>query len=197
MPYQWRSLTPTQRADLLAYRKQLRRPWHRPPHYGGGAIHYHLTAACYEHKPIIGHTPDRMVQFCEELLSSLPKEPAAWCVLPNHYHLLIRCDDLKQTVALLGKLHGRTSFDWNGEENTRGRKVWHAAADRAMRGNEHFWATLNYIHHNRVRHGYSNFWQEWPFSSAFSYLDEVGRDEAIRIWNDYPILDYGEGWDDF
>jgi len=196
MAYLWRRLSRRQREELLSERQRLGRPWHRPPHFGGGAVHYHLTAACFEHQPHIGRSPERMASFCEELLETLPVEPAAWCVLPNHYHLLLRCDDLKGVVAMLAGLHGRTSFAWNREEERRGRKVWHGVADRAMRGERHFWATVNYVHHNPVRHGYAGRWQEWPYSSAAAYLERVGREEAQRRWRDYPLGEYGKGWDE-
>ncbi len=55
---------------------------------------------------------------------------------------------------------------------------------------------MNYVHHNPVHHGYAERWDAWPFSSANAYLDEVGRDEAARVWREYPLLDYGKGWDD-
>ena len=58
------------------------------------------------------------------------------------------------------------------------------------------WQTANYIHHNPVRHGYVDHWQDWPFSSAVDYLAAVGREEAVRVWKAYPLLDYGAGWDD-
>lgn len=121
--------------------------------------------------------------------------PAAWCVLPNHYHVLVKTSELKSLVAALARLHGGTSFLWNKEENMRGRQVWHGVSDRAMRSDSHFWATMNYIHHNPVKHGYVTSWDEWPFSSAVGYLDGVGRKEAAEIWKRYPILDYGKGWD--
>ena len=78
----------------------------------------------------------------------------------------------------------------------RGRKVFFRAAERAMRSDRHVWATLNYIHNNPVRHGYVDRWLEWPWSSAREYLSQVGRDEAARIWQSFPIRDFGEGWDD-
>jgi putative transposase len=64
-----------------------------------------------------------------------------------------------------------------------------------MKSRRHFWATKNYIHNNPVHHGYVSRWQDWPFSSVHQYLDDVGRDEAVRIWNEYPVLDYGKDWD--
>jgi putative transposase len=99
-------------------------------------------------------------------------------------------------VRTLGKVHGTTSFRWNGEENQRGRKIWHSVSDRGMRNADHFWSTVNYIHHNPVKHGYVDQWTEWPFSSAGDFLDEIGRDQAVQLWKQYPLLDYGKGWDD-
>jgi putative transposase len=70
------------------------------------------------------------------------------------------------------------------------------ATERAIRSDRHFWATLNYIHDNPVRHGYAATWMEWPWSSIREYLQENDPTEVPRIWEEYPILDYGKGWDD-
>ncbi len=130
------------------------------------------------------------------LVEHLPVQPVAWCVLPNHYHVLVPSADIRATVKLLGELHGKTSFQWNGEEDTRGRQVWHSASDRAMQNSDHFWATINYIHHNPVKHDYVESWLDWPFSSALDFLESEDRESAVRIWKQYPVLDYGRGWDD-
>jgi len=96
----------------------------------------------------------------------------------------------------LGRLHGRTAHTWNDQEQRRGRKVFFRAADRAMRSERHYWCTLNYVHHNPVRHGYVRRWTDWPWSSARAYLDAAGPDQAGKIWREYPLLDYGKGWDE-
>jgi putative transposase len=67
--------------------------------------------------------------------------------------------------------------------------------DRDMRSERHFWASMNYIHNNAVHHGYVKTWQEWPYSSSLRFLNEAGRESAAQIWNEYPTLDYGKGWD--
>lgn len=198
--YNWRKLSPEDQASLLQWRQQIQRPWHSPPHFVEGPASFHLTAACYEHAMIVGANAERMSLFSRDLLDALETNGVsihAWCLLPNHYHLLLRVQNLKAITASLGQLHGRTSQAWNGEDDQRGRKVWCAPAERAIRSDAHFWATLNYIHHNPVRHGYVKHWQDWPFSSACGYLADIGHDEAARIWKAYPILDYGAGWDDF
>lgn len=196
MPYLWRRLTPEQQQVILQHRKHLKRPWHRPPHFDQGNVFYHLTGACFEHQPFIGHSPERMAEFSKLLLDTLPESPAAWCVLPNHYHVLIRCADIKSVGRMLGKLQGSTSFRWNGEENQRGRKIWHSVSDRAMRNTEHFWATINYIHHNPVKHGHVGKWTDWKWSGAAEYIERIGREEAERRWRECPLQFFGKGWDD-
>jgi putative transposase len=116
--------------------------------------------------------------------------------LPNHYHALIQTENVLKLLFEIGRLHGRLAFQWNDEDNARGRKVFYGATERSMRTERHYWATLNYIHHNPVRHGYVKRWQDWRWSSASQFIATYGRDEAERIWREYPIRDYGAGWDD-
>ena len=190
-------MTPDQREHVLQWRKLRSRPWHTPPHPLGGVGEFHLTSACYEHQPVVGLSPERMDRFADDLLEALSDcQVHAWCLLPNHYHLYIETENLKQTLADLGQLHGRSSFSWNGEDEQRGRHVWHSISDRQIRNESHGWATVNYIHHNPVRHGYVSKWQDWPWSSARNYLERLGPGEAARIWKGYPILDYGASWDE-
>lgn len=119
----------------------------------------------------------------------------AWTVLPNHYHALVNTLSVKSLLSGLGKLHGQTSFAWIGEENRRGRQVWCNATETAMKSEGHYFATLNYVLHNAVHHGYATQWNEWPYCNAVEYLESVGRDRAVRIWQNYPLHDYGKGWD--
>ena len=120
----------------------------------------------------------------------------AWCVLPNHYHALVEAPDVKELLHELGLLHGRTSHAWNGEETTRGRKVFFRAVERAIRSDRHYWASLNYVHHNPVHHRYVERWTEWPWSSAREYLAQTDPEEAKRVWREFPLLDYGKRWDE-
>jgi putative transposase len=109
--------------------------------------------------------------------------------------MLVHAPDIKVLLRELGRLHGRTSYRWNGEEDLRGRKVWFNATETEMKSERHFWATMNYVLHNGVRHGYVARWQDWPYCNAEQYLAEVGREEVERRWRQYPILDYGAEWD--
>jgi putative transposase len=198
--YIWRQLTPAQRKEVLDWRKNNARPWHSPPHRPNyGHLHFLVSAACFEHASHIGFSPQRMDRFSTALLGLFEQHTAgtvAWCVLPNHYHALIEAPNILRLLYELGRLHGRTSHAWNGEENTRGRQVFHRATERFMRSERHFFATINYVHNNPVHHGYVRLWSDWPWSSAAEHLEKMGREEAKRVWREYPIRDYGKKWDD-
>jgi REP-associated tyrosine transposase len=169
--YDYRKLSPARRAEIVEYRWRRHQPLHSPPHWNLGISDvYLITAACYEHASVIDKHPARMSQCEDEVLSAcrLAAEAThAWCVLPNHYHLLVGTSDLKRLTRALGHFHGRSSFAWNQEDASRGRKVWHRCFDRAIRSERHFWATVNYVHHN-------------PFSTATSTNGRTGFGRARR-----------------
>lgn len=197
--YYWRELSSEQRELVLQERKGRHLPWHSPPHIDfTGPVTCIFTAACYEHKPIIGKTSQRLEHLERGLIDvcrATAAEMFGWCILPNHYHLLARCPDIKTFRRELGKVHGRTSREWNINDDCVGRKVWFNFFDRNMKSERHFWASLNYIHHNAVHHGYVDRWQDWPHSSASKFLDAVGHQKAEEIWKEFPVLDYGKDWD--
>ena len=198
--YCWRQLSQEDRAKLLEARKEQHNPWHSPPHRESNRSESFLfTAACYEHSPYIGLTPERMAAFERSLLEAIEpavRETIAWVILPNHYHLLLRTPSVKAVLTELAKLHGRTSFAWNGEEHQRGRKIWYRATETVMKSDRHFWATMNYIHHNPVKHRYVQRRQDWPYSSVHAFLASRSRNVALSLWQEYPVGEYGAGWDD-
>ena len=119
----------------------------------------------------------------------------AWTLLPNHYHALVDTSDVKCLLRGLGRLHGRSSFEWNGEEGRRGRKVWFNAAETAMKSERHFWATMNYVLHNAVRHGYVERWTDWLFAVPGPIWKPSVASRRSVPGCSIPPLDYGDDWD--
>lgn len=197
--YRSREMSLKERAELLVGRQRAGRPWHGPPHWCQDMpLWFHLTAACHEHAPYIGQSACRMDGFASDLITLCGVQSvhvAAWCLLANHYHLLIRAPDLRAFTTALGRLHGQCSYQWNSGENKRGRQVFYRDADRHIRSQGHFWATFNYVHHNPVHHGYVTRWTDSPWSSAIDYLRDIGQSAAADIWRRYPLFAYGKDWD--
>lgn len=199
MMHRWRKMTDDERSQTLLWRERLKRPWHSVHHVDSGQRHYFISASCFNHEPHIGRSVERMNAFTEVWLAVLAENTscvAAWVVLPNHYHALVSAKEVLVLLKALGRLHGRSSFQWNKEENTRGRQVWFNATETVIKSPEHFGAARKYAHHNPVKHGYAPKWTDWAWSSAADYLTEVGRDEAAREFGLYDVSRFGEGWDD-
>jgi putative transposase len=180
--FSYRALTPEQQADLVAERRR-ESPRHGPPHPDAPGEYRIVTATCYEHRKVL-NSAQRLAWFEEQLLAAvhdLGRPCAAWCVLPNHYHLLIHVPKMSALARALGRLHGRSAFEMNREDGERGRQVWCRCQDRVMRSERHFWTSLNYIHNNPVKHGYVKKWQYWPFSSVHWYLTTKGREWLVDV----------------
>ena len=197
--YEYQHLTDKERRQLIAERRRRKLPWHEPPHFGGRYEPFFFFFACFRHHPILT-TPDRLTEFTSALIDGLYKDlnvtPDAWVVQPNHYHVLMRVD-LDVLRPWLARLHNGKATQWNREDATPKRRVWYRFMDRSIRSERHTFATLNYIHANPVKHGYVPKAQDWPWSSFHEYLAAFGRESLERWWYEYPVKDYGKGWDDY
>jgi putative transposase len=187
-----------QRQDVVSYRKLQGLPLHSPPHFEDGIKTYLLTAAIYEHKHIMA-SANRRMDFQEKLVIRLSDAENfnlyAWAVLPNHYHILVKAD-LNKIKNVIARLHNGIATQWNCEDNCAGRKAWHRFSDRHIRNDDHYWASVNYIHKNPVKHGYASDLSEWPAGSFNIFQETIGKDRMSLILQNYPVDDMGAVWDD-
>lgn len=90
----------------------------------------------------------------------------AWCIMPNHVHMLIETRD---DWPLPGLVQGWKSFTAKAINHHLGRAgtVWMSDYfDRFIRDDHHLAATIAYIHGNPVKAGLVREEREWPYSSA-------------------------------
>ena len=100
----------------------------------------------------------------------------AWCIMPNHVHVLV-----ESVGALASVVQGWKSYTarWALRQNQQFqlgipeknrfwmREYW----DRYMRDEGHYQATVAYIQNNPVKAGLCCTPEEWPWSSAFREND--------------------------
>jgi len=196
--YDYRNWSPKKRRAALVERAAHQFPLHSPPHISDPDKFRLITGACFEHTHILD-SPTRIAWFEQQLVEHITGQNlslAAWVVLPNHYHLLVKIPEIKYFSKAQGQLHGRTSRELNREDGLQGkRQVWCRCSDRVIRSKRHYFTTLNYIHNNPVKHGYVDKWGDWAYSSFHWYLENKGRDWLIELWREYPVLNYGDKWD--
>ena len=200
MPYKYRKLTSKEREEIVNYRRERGYLLHAPPHPFREAGAYLISAANYEHKPIM-KLPERRTDFEIRLLTTLKEitdEVIAWVILPNHYHFIAAVQSLNHVSAALKHLHGTTSREWNINDRLTGkRRVWYKFADTYIRNQVHLHQAFNYIHYNPVKHNYVKDPFEWRWSSLHLYYEDKGREWLRDHWQTYkPPSDFGNGWDE-
>ena len=187
--YIYRQLTPEERAEIVCQRRAKGNPIHAPPHPFRQAGYYAITAANFDHSPIMA-----LAQRCTdfeamllEVLSGIDANVVGWVILPNHYHLLVGLQLLDDFSTAIQRLHGRTSHDWNLEDGlTCKRRVWYKFYDRQIRNQRHYYKALNYIHYNPVKHNYVHDPYEWPWTSLHNYFEDKGREWLRLQWHEFP-----------
>jgi putative transposase len=196
--YEYRRMSKHEREEVLAYRRFRKLPLHEPPHFSFRKGTYIISAACFEHRNII-ESAERQKQFQKLLLSSISElqesDIRTWVIMPNHYHILLSVD-LEMLKNCLTKIHRFTATSWNREDKQEGRKVWFRFSDRRIRNEKHFFASVNYIHSNPVRHDYVKKATDWACSGIHLWVKEYGLDYLRSLWREYPVLDYGKDWDE-
>jgi putative transposase len=90
----------------------------------------------------------------------------AWCVMPNHVHVVA---EQIEGWPLAGVVHAWKSFTAKHINRALARSgaVWmREYFDRFMRDDEHFNATIGYVERNPVARGWVAMPEDWPWSSA-------------------------------
>lgn len=161
------------------------RPWRSPPHLFRPNACYFVTSKTLHGEPLITYSRKQEVidalQFaCEKRGWSV----IAWVVLSNHYHCLLQSpDEAGELSALFHSIHRFTSNKWNREDDRLGRHVWYRYWDSCIDRERSFWARVNYIHDNPVKHGLVAHPAQYPFSS---YHRWSGETDITQLEGAYP-----------
>ena len=124
-------------------------------------------------------------------------EPQAWAVFSNHYHFIAKSpeDNALSLRKMIQRLHSLTAMYINKLDCTKGRQVWFQYWDTCLTYERSYYARLNYVHNNAVKHGLVEEADQYPFCSASwfkkfadqSYVSKVMsfRWDRVRIKDDF------------
>jgi len=113
-----------------------------------------------------------MAHFCGE--SGV--EIWAYCLMPNHVHLVAVPPSREALAHAVGEAHRRYSRMINFREGWRGH-LWQGRFSSTVMDEPHLLAAVRYVELNPVRAGLVARAQEWPWSSAKAHL--TGRDDEL------------------
>jgi len=137
----------------------------RPRLNFAGAIH-HVTTRGIDHDPIYIGDDDRRA-FLDMLSDAAARHGwtvYAYCLMTNHYHLLIRTD--RPTLSAgMRELNGRYAARFNRRQRRGGYVFQRRYASSLVESELHLHAAGTYIEMNPVRAGMVKRPEDWPWSS--------------------------------
>jgi len=172
---------------------------HAPPHDCFAPGMYMVTAGTYMK---LHHLKSRarLRYFCETLVDGAAAhgwELQAWAVLSNHYHFIAKSPlEGKGSLAKwIGALHRKTAIHLNGLDETSGRKVWYNYFDTPLTFQKSYFARLNYVNNNAVKHELvlravdypwcSAAWFEKNSTPAFRKTIESFKTDDLNVFDNY------------
>lgn len=142
---------------------------HAPLHRLNERGTYMVTAGTYG-KTHHFNSSERLKLLCGLLLSTAQEfnwHLQAWAVMENHYHFIgVSLESAQNLRQFVKKLHAESAKEINNFDSSHGRKVWYQYWDSRITYQKSYYARLNYVHNNPVRHGIVRNAEEYDFCSA-------------------------------
>ena len=116
----------------------------------------------------------------------------AYCLMPNHVHLVAVPECESALRAAVGEAHRRYTRAVNEREGWKGH-LWQGRFASYPMDPGHLVHCARYVELNPVRAGLANTPEEWPYSSVRAHL--IGRDDGLV--NVEPLLGRIGNWSAF
>ena len=116
----------------------------------------------------------------------------AYCLMPNHVHLIVVPDSPDGLRRAIGEAHRRYTRRVNFREGWRGH-LWQERFASFPMDEAHLYAAGRYVERNPVRAGLAQAAELWPWSSAAAHL--AGEDD--RLVKVAALLDLVGDWREY
>ncbi len=116
----------------------------------------------------------------------------AYCLMPNHVHLVVVPQRKQSLAKLFGVAHHRHARRINSAQGWQGH-LWQERYHSSVLDETHLLAAVRYIELNPVRAGLCTRAEDWRWSSVHAHLQEAHDNlvntepmrERISDWRDY------------
>jgi putative transposase len=176
-------------------------PWHhRPAHLFVPNATYIVTAATVGKQRLFrGDSRLRMLQdTLFEVAETYGWRLEAWAIFSTHYHWIAQASgDATALTPLIQRLHSQSARRLNELDEAPGRRVWFQYWDTCLTYEKSYYARLNYVHHNAVKHGLVADPEQYPYCSAawfnanaeprFRRKVESFRYDRVNVVDDFPV----------
>lgn len=148
----------------------------------------------------------RMIKLIRENLTKYDVEIYAYCIMPNHFHLLIKAD-LKELASFMAKILAEFAKYYNFKHNRIGYVYQGRYKSQCIEDSRYFWTCLRYIHNNPmylesldsiVNYEYSSM-KELYYGQRDILADIIFQLVDLKFDDSQEFLDFhkGESWEVF
>lgn len=113
-----------------------------------------------------------VLQLINRYLEPLQLTMIAYCLLPNHYHWLVRQNGEAKAGLLAQRVFNAYSKAFNNSNGRSGTLFEDRYSAIVVSSDEYLHHLCRYIHANPVRHGIATAPELWPYSN---YLEWIGQ----------------------
>jgi putative transposase len=147
---------------------------------------HHVTQRGNRREPIFFRPGDQVVyrKLLGEQTRKARVEVWAYCLMPNHVHLIATPNDEYGLALAIGEAHRRYTAFVNAREGWTGHLFQSRFASVVM-DEDHLVNAVRYVSLNPVRAGLCSRAEDWPWSSARAHLGRA--DDALATVR--PLLD--------
>jgi putative transposase len=129
----------------------------------------------------------------EEAHTRVPIDILAYCVMPNHWHFVLRPHDDHQLTDFLRWLAHTHTMRWHAHFNSSGTGHLYQGRFKSfpVEDDEHFYSVARYVERNALRAGITQRAEEWRWSSL--WRRESGNEQVRSLLAKWP-LPYPRTW---
>lgn len=135
---------------------------------------HHITQRGVRGQETFRHRGDYVayLELLRERMERVSVEIWAYCLMPNHVHVVAVPREAKDLAALFGCLHKHYAARFNLANGYTGH-LWQQRFYSVVLDEEHLMAAVRYVELNPVRAGIRGRPQDWRWSSAYSRLNNL------------------------
>ncbi len=164
---------------------------HNPPHLFIPDSKYFVTSSTYNRKRIFinDESKSQLLEYIKKSTEYCGWKLEDWVILDNHFHLMLEANERPGDLSkIIGNIH-RFSAIWikkNLIKFSTFEKIWYNYWDTCITYEKSYFARLNYIWFNPVKHRYVENPENWIHGSYYyRALNEKGY--LSKIYKDYPF----------
>jgi putative transposase len=135
---------------------------------------------------------DAWLRVLAEAKKEVPMRILAFCLMPNHWHLVLwpeRGEDLSRFVGWLSQTHTQR---WHAHYHNVGTGHLYQGRFKSfpVQQDEHLYSVCRYVERNALRAGLVEGAEDWEWGSLW---DRVHGDGGSRLLSDWPVP-FPAGW---